>query len=157
MTSEENWRDLLDGGITERLDALAKSDMYNKWYIIIDQALQSWYPNLSEKEMTICKWTFFTMWDLNSGNSAMYIELVARLLEHDNFENEKEIDDVIKNLVSISIVKAKQEIWTFGCEEKSLTVLNFVQEDLYKELLRASNENFERVTNAYFYPGGKFH
>ena len=36
------------------------------------------------------------MWDLNSGNSAMYIELVARLLEYD-FANEKEIEDVIKN------------------------------------------------------------
>ncbi len=96
------------------------------------------------------------MWDLNSGNSAMYIELVARLLEYD-FANEKEIEDVIKNLVSKSVLKARQEVWTFGDEEKSITVLNFVQKDLYKEILSGSNENFKRVTNAYFYPGGEFH
>jgi hypothetical protein len=155
MTSEENSRDLLYGGIEGRLAALAKSDMFTLWNRIMDETLQSWYPNLSEKEMAICEWTFCTMWDLNSGNSAMYIELVGRLLEFDNFANENEIEDVIKKLVSKSVLEARQEIWTFAGEEKSLTVLNFVQKDLYKELLRASNENFERVTNAYFYPRRK--
>ena len=156
MNDDVNSRYPLDGGIEERLHAMAKSNMFTIWDKIIVETLQSWYPNLSEKELDICEWTFWTMWDLNSGNSAMYMELVARLIGTDIFANEKEIDDEIRKLVSKSVLEARQETWLFGDREESLRVLTFAEENLYKELLSASNENFDRFTNAYFYPRGKF-
>lgn len=142
MTNVNSSRDQLDNGIEERLGELPRPNVLTKWDYIVLGTIRSWYPDLSEKELTICMWTFYTMSDLNSGNSAMYIELIARLLEHENFANEREIEDVIRSLVSKSVLEARQEIWIFGGDEESLKVLRFAQEDLYKELLRASNEKF---------------
>jgi len=156
MANDENPRDLLDCGREERLAAFAKSNMFSTQNKIINETLRSWYPELSEKEMMICEWTFNTMSDIGLGNWATYIELIARLLEHENFANEEEIEDVIKSLVSKSVLEVREDERIFGGDEKSLKVLVFTQENLYEELQKASCENFKIFTDAYFCPRRKF-
>ncbi|HZO10573.1 MAG TPA: hypothetical protein VFB48_00510 [Nitrososphaeraceae archaeon] len=155
MVNNEDSTDLLDSGVEKRLEAFATSKVFASWHKIITETIQSWYPNLSVDELIFCESAFCTMWDLDSGNSALYIELLERLVQTNILGGETAIDNMMRSLVAKSVVKAREEIWSFGGKEKSLTVLNFVQKDLYKELLSASNENFERVTNAYFYPRRK--
>jgi hypothetical protein len=161
MSDDENSKYPLDGGIEERLAALAKSKKLSTLTRIINETLRSWYPELSEKEMVICELTFSVMSSFSQGNSAMYIEIIAHLLEdenyrNENFRNEKEIENVIKSLVSKSVLEVREEEWIFGGDEKSIKVLAFTQENLYKELIEALNENFSTTIDAYFSPRRKY-
>lgn len=97
MDNDVNSRYPYEGGIEERLNALARSNIFTIWDKITAETFLSWCSNLSEMELVICKWIFYSIWDLNSANSAMYIEVAARLLQLTNiFANKKEIDGVIK-------------------------------------------------------------
>ena len=145
MANDENPRDLLNCGREERLAAFAKSNMFSTQNKIINETLRSWYPELSEKEMMICEWTFNTMSDIGLGNWATYIELIARLLEHENFANEEEIEEIehmIKSLVSKSVLEVREEEWIFGRNVESIKVLVFTQENLHKDLQKAASEYF---------------
>jgi len=121
----------LDRDVAERTDDVP---CWNPWDYKVVGILRSRYPDLSENELTICMWIFYTMWDLKTGNSAWHIELVARLLKNRIFENEKQIDDVIKNLVSNRVLEVTQEGWIFGGRVDSMKVLKFTQENLCRDL-----------------------
>ncbi|HJR84913.1 MAG TPA: hypothetical protein VJ772_06040 [Nitrososphaeraceae archaeon] len=133
MGNDENPKEQLNAEKLESLAAVLKSDALNS-ITKIEEKLQSWYPELSEKEMVVCRWTFFTMSDLHTGNSAFYDELSARLVENGNFANEKEIQDVIKSLESKSVLEIREEKWIFGDTKATIKVLAFTQENLCMEL-----------------------
>ncbi len=64
MTNVNSSRDQLDNGIEERLGKLPRPKVLTKWDYIVLGTIRSWYPDLSEKELTICMWTFYTISDL---------------------------------------------------------------------------------------------
>lgn len=165
--------DALDGGIEQRFRASGRSSgLFTSWYNMVSQTIRSWHSALTKEELKICEWAFYTMWDLNSRNSAMFDELVLRLLPIDRefyigeekivekhscpFTNEEEIRKTIAGLVSRGILDDKSEVWKLGgsngWREENIRVLSFVYKDLYIELMSSSNENFNRVTDAYFLP-----
>jgi hypothetical protein len=134
MVSDQNPKGQLKAGKLERLAVELKSNRFINLVAKIEEKLQSWYPELSEKEIVVCRWTFFTMSDLHTGNSAFYDELRTRLLENGNFANEEEIQDVIKSLVSKSVIEVREEEWIFGNTEHTIKVLAFTQYNLCREL-----------------------
>lgn len=88
--------------------------------------------------MEVCKLTFSIMSSLGQANSAEYIELIAYLLEDKNFRNEQEIEDVVKSLITKSVLEFREEEWIFGDNKVSVKVLAFIQDNLCKKLYEAS-------------------
>ncbi|HJR84914.1 MAG TPA: hypothetical protein VJ772_06045 [Nitrososphaeraceae archaeon] len=78
------------------------------------------------------------MSSLGQANSAEYIELIAYLLEDKNFRNEQEIEDVVKSLITKSVLEFREEEWIFGDNKVSVKVLAFIQDNLCKKLYEAS-------------------
>jgi hypothetical protein len=167
MVDDVNSKYPLDGGIEERLREMAKSEsklfpLYDK---IVIETLQSWHPNLSEKELVICADIFNHMHDCHLANAARYNDKEHQPLdEYEYFidirdprgcnrhETKKEIADIIRNLISKSVLELRQEEWQIDDYKAFVRVVGFVEEDLYEELYRATHEYEKSTLSEYFCP-----
>jgi hypothetical protein len=90
-------------GFYERLSAASKS-MCTVQDKALLEVLTGFYPNVTQKELSVLNWIFWTVHDIGDG---LYEEVVFRISknEKDHFKNEKEIEDLIVDLAKKEIIQ----------------------------------------------------
>ncbi len=109
--------DKLKSSIPERVAAsVADGYIFNSWEKIQREMFLGFYPQLNERQLSVCSWIIQTIWDLDgNGHETFYDEVVCRVADHKElFFNESEINDTIAGLLQQGVVHTAVVEFRFG-------------------------------------------
>lgn len=92
--------DLTDENFRGKLSACVKSGIiYDRWEKVLAELFLAMHPWLSPKELCVCKWITYTIWDLDTKH-AFYEEVIMRIVSNhpELFTTQKELSDTIDGL-----------------------------------------------------------
>lgn len=115
---------------------------------MVSSILQSYYPNLTEKEMAVSRQVIITAWDLQT-DSACYEEVVCREF-HPNtyyigedevnddppiFSSEEEVKEIISRLIAKEILEDKEVEFVYGDKStRKHRHLTYVRKELNEQM-----------------------
>ena len=109
--------------------------------LMIQEEIGSFYPNLTEKELAVCRKVTTTMWDFQ-WHVAYYDQIVFCALDDPIFASASDVHKVIASLVTKGILEDKEIEFLYGIGESQSVrlerVLTFVRKELYDKLRRLS-------------------
>jgi hypothetical protein len=114
--------------------------------LALNDLLKKEYSNLIPQELCILRWILYTCWDLES-EVVPYEEIVLRVLPDrlDLFENEKEVEKTIRELINKNIIKCKDFVIQNNTDkdrdrkttELSSKCIGLISEDIMKTAAEA--------------------